>query len=512
MARTLYGMSGGEVIAAAATDPDVTGGTGKVLTPAAASGGTTFQVMTARTGGTQLTDLQNLAGSAITTVSGDADGRIYFFGPDGTNGTLWLRDSANTSGVRYRVDPVDLADRVKVLETAGTSGMIPATIVDAKGDIVAATAADTVARLPVGANGTVLTADSTTSTGLSYTAKSSTTGLATVADGLAQFPDVSDTAPTDGQIYVYDFTDGELIPVDLDSVAAPLGPDGRLAVAVRPKYYRNIIVINEGDPLPADASVNDIVFSRPAAASIVPILLGSQFNNGTNATSSAGLVITTTADAAVGTWMAISFMQSAEVSPALTDVSTTVGLSAGAVSGGFTLDAGSKVTIGATAQTGWLYGKVTTLIPSGSTITVKPTSTTRAEMSVTALAVPNLVSATPVDKQGTGSGNSVTAPANVASTATGTTTQAHEMALAVVGYNSGNPQTRTVAVQSGQGWTPATAQIVSTAFGGASHGMLTAYQELNAAGTASAKFTITDTAGAPATGQWCISVITLKAA
>lgn len=42
------------------------------------------------------------------------------------------------------------------------------TIVDAKGDIIAATAADTVARLGVGANDTVLTADSTTATGLKW--------------------------------------------------------------------------------------------------------------------------------------------------------------------------------------------------------------------------------------------------------------------------------------------------------------------------------------------------------
>ena len=43
------------------------------------------------------------------------------------------------------------------------------TIVDAKGDIVVATAADTVDRLAVGDNGSIIVADSSTSTGLRYT-------------------------------------------------------------------------------------------------------------------------------------------------------------------------------------------------------------------------------------------------------------------------------------------------------------------------------------------------------
>lgn len=50
------------------------------------------------------------------------------------------------------------------------SSVDPLTILDAKGDLITATAADTPARLAVGTNGYVLTADSTTSTGLKWAA------------------------------------------------------------------------------------------------------------------------------------------------------------------------------------------------------------------------------------------------------------------------------------------------------------------------------------------------------
>ena len=68
------------------------------------------------------------------------------------------------------------------------SNAIQNAIVDAKGDLIAATAADTPARLAVGTNGQVLTADSTAATGLAWaTATSggmtliSTTSMAGVA-------------------------------------------------------------------------------------------------------------------------------------------------------------------------------------------------------------------------------------------------------------------------------------------------------------------------------------------
>lgn len=54
--------------------------------------------------------------------------------------------------------------------TPNDADAIQNTIVDAKGDLISATAADTPARLAVGANGEVLTADSTTATGLKWAA------------------------------------------------------------------------------------------------------------------------------------------------------------------------------------------------------------------------------------------------------------------------------------------------------------------------------------------------------
>jgi hypothetical protein len=85
------------------------------------------------------------------------------------------------------------------------SDAINPTIVDAKGDLIAATAADAVSRLAVGANNTVLTADSTTATGLKWA--SPTVGVACFSLGVSFsytngtatiIPFASETFDTDG--------------------------------------------------------------------------------------------------------------------------------------------------------------------------------------------------------------------------------------------------------------------------------------------------------------------------
>lgn len=85
-------------------------------------------------------------GNAIDTSMGDLLG--------GTTGQV-LSKASNTNMDFTWVD----TDDTNAIQNA---------IVDAKGDLIAATAADTPARLAVGTNGQVLTADSTASTGIKW--------------------------------------------------------------------------------------------------------------------------------------------------------------------------------------------------------------------------------------------------------------------------------------------------------------------------------------------------------
>jgi hypothetical protein len=78
-------------------------------------------------------------------------------------GAVQLTDSTASTSITTAATPNSVKSAYDL-----ANGAIAKTLVDAKGDIIAATAADTVSRLAVGANNTVLTADSTTATGLKW--------------------------------------------------------------------------------------------------------------------------------------------------------------------------------------------------------------------------------------------------------------------------------------------------------------------------------------------------------
>lgn len=82
------------------------------------------------------------------------------------------RDIASAAPAPSTVSATELGylDGVSSAIQTQIDGKVASSLVDAKGDLIAATAADTPARLAVGANNTVLTADSSTATGLKWAA------------------------------------------------------------------------------------------------------------------------------------------------------------------------------------------------------------------------------------------------------------------------------------------------------------------------------------------------------
>ena len=77
-----------------------------------------------------------------------------------------------TAAGRALLDDANAAAQRATLDVPSNAEAILDIIVDAKGDLIAGTAADTVARLAVGADGTILVADSTESTGLKWSSTS----------------------------------------------------------------------------------------------------------------------------------------------------------------------------------------------------------------------------------------------------------------------------------------------------------------------------------------------------
>ena len=114
-------------------------------------------------------DLAN-AGTALTTVSATELG--YLDGVTSAVQTQLNAKQAVVSGVDNTeigyLDGVTSAIQTQINSKIGQSTAINPAIVDAKGDLIAATAADTVSRLAVGTNDQVLTADSTAATGMAW--------------------------------------------------------------------------------------------------------------------------------------------------------------------------------------------------------------------------------------------------------------------------------------------------------------------------------------------------------
>ena len=128
-----------------------------------------------------------------TSVSGtDANGNTLAYTPGleevFINGAAQVRgqDYTATNGTSITGITALIAGDVVEIYAWGVfnvANTISNTLIDAKGDILAGTGADSVGRLAVGANNTVLTADSSTATGLKWAAASSSRNYTLINTG-----------------------------------------------------------------------------------------------------------------------------------------------------------------------------------------------------------------------------------------------------------------------------------------------------------------------------------------
>ncbi len=148
------------------------------------------------------TDLVKDGAAAIRTLGNGVDTSFVNL-KGGTTGQILSKASATDLDFTWIAN--DQGDITEVtagvgISGGGTSGSVTitnsmATAIDAKGDLVAGTGADTFSRLAVGANDTVLTADSAQATGLKWATVSaggltliSTTSLSGTQTNLTSIP------------------------------------------------------------------------------------------------------------------------------------------------------------------------------------------------------------------------------------------------------------------------------------------------------------------------------------
>ena len=126
----------------------------------------------------------------------------------------------------------------------------PLTILDAKGDLISATAADTPARLAVGTNGQVLTADSTAATGLKWATPSSGTtfkGVSVYQSG-AGTQSISNNTLTALTFDLEDFdTDGfHSTTTNTSRITIPTGMTGYYLISTNVSWQANATGLRAG--------------------------------------------------------------------------------------------------------------------------------------------------------------------------------------------------------------------------------------------------------------------------
>lgn len=120
---------------------------------------------------------QTTANAALPKAGGQISGNITCAGTETFDGRDLSVDGAKLDNIEASADVTDATN-------VNAAGAIMESDIDAKGDLLAGTADNTVARLPVGVNGYVLKADSSAATGLAWAVDSGIDGSSLNASNL----------------------------------------------------------------------------------------------------------------------------------------------------------------------------------------------------------------------------------------------------------------------------------------------------------------------------------------